>query len=238
MNLTKMAKDDNVSINVQLLKFYYMKSCVSSIIVVALFIGFICFLVNSCENTEEQMGTTEIVSISDGVYILGNGCEVWQKGDETFLLDGSMKYTMFYSYHSLDEFVLWERAEVGQKVDITRVKHDWLLFLHSEEWRYKPQKLPDYEVKKVVKKISKFDGHMSRLDGKWVYTPLGGGSGSIEGESAGSEKFYINVWFDDGKCVPMNAKENSLWLDVVAGDTVLVQRKNGLVKYYPKPSGN
>jgi hypothetical protein len=97
--------------------------------------------------------------------------------------------------------------------------------------------LLDYSKERVVVKVNKYDGHHGEIDGKISIN--GGflfgssGTGEISGEFDGGEDFIINLYFEDGPPVSVNAKDNPLWRDIVPGSKVLETRRHGKKYYMP-----
>lgn len=60
---------------------------------------------------------------------------------------------------------------------------------------------------------------------------LSGSSGSLHGESIGSEDFFVNIYFEEGETLYVDAKQDRKWLDVEPGDTIVERMLNGLVSY-------
>lgn len=120
----------------------------------------------------------------------------------------------------------WQRAKIDQKVEIST---DYSRPKKLVE--ILPVRIPDYQKERTIKKVSKYDGSLSEIDGKLSAVFLSGTSGSFHGESCGSENFFINIYFDEGNPISVNARENPLWLDVEPGDIIIEKMINGLVSY-------
>ncbi len=97
--------------------------------------------------------------------------------------------------------------------------------------------LPDYSKERIVTKINRYNGHYASIDGSASLRGglLSGtsGDGRIYGESAGGENFFINLYFEDGPPVCVNAKDNPLWLDIVPGSKIIESRRQGKKYYTP-----
>lgn len=170
--------------------------------------------------------TDKNVQGNDIAYTFDNCDVVIITGNEFFYYDrfGRLNRTRELS---TDEMRTWYNCEVGQTGRLTF-------------WWYLPidmDKLPDYSMERIVTKINRYNGHYASIDGS--ISLRGGilvstsGDGRIYGESAGGENFFINLYFEDGPPVSVNAKDNPLWLDIVPGSKVLESRRQGKKYYTP-----
>ena len=164
--------------------------------------------------------------------LLKNGDRIEYFIDETY-------GRAFYIYHGEayrgklgDCNGLWQRysdAIVGQKfVRVYRLDK----FLY-----YQPLIVPDYETRRIVKKITKYDGSLNKIDGSINLNGrfLGGsdGRGAFKGEGMHCEGLFMNIFFEEGPPISVNAKENTLWLEVKEGDEGLEQSIGGRIIYTP-----
>lgn len=117
----------------------------------------------------------------------------------------------------------WHRARTGLNVKIYLSRSGKVIEILTLN--------PDYRKERTVTKVTKYDGNLAKIDGHMTGQFLGGSSGSLHGESMGSQGFYVNVYFDEGKPLFVNAKENQQWLDVEVGDKVIESSVNGLINY-------
>ncbi len=167
--------------------------------------------------------------------ILDNGHEVkitcGRAGysDYVDILDRNGKSLYWFRRSSHNElFHQWQKAKVGDNLSYTVC--DGKIF-------YKVNISPDYTRERVVKKVTKYDGSMSKIDGSISISGgmfYASGSGSIHGEARGSQNFFINLYFEEGDPVSVCAKDNPLFLDIEAGDTIIERSINGVVSYSPK----
>lgn len=92
----------------------------------------------------------------------------------------------------------------------------------------------NYSIERVVKKVSKYDGAMSKINGNGRID--GGilsvsGNVNIQGEGMASQNFFINLYFEEGEPVSVCAKDNPLLLDIQPGDTLIEKSIHGFVFY-------
>lgn len=168
-------------------------------------------------------------------FILDNGHEVkitcGRAGysDHVDILNKNGKSLSWFRRSSHNElFHQWQKAKAGDNLSYTLC--DGKIF-------YKVNISPDYTRERVVKKVTKYDGSMSKIDGSISISGgmfYASGSGSIHGEAMGSQNFFINLYFEEGDPVSVCAKDNPLFLDIEAGDTIIERSINGVVSYSPK----
>lgn len=144
-------------------------------------------------------------------------------GEKLVFFNNEAGFRKIRTYSSVS-WEQWSKVTVGQKV---------IRFKKAGDAFYKPVALPDYVKERIVKSVSKYDGGLNKVDGKLRMQAhlLSGssGTGSIHGESIDCEDFFINIYFEDGKPISVNAKDNLFWLDVEKGDTVIEERLNGRI---------
>ena len=170
--------------------------------------------------------TDKNVQGNDIAYTFDNCDVVIITGNEFFYYDrfGRLNRTRELS---TEEKRTWINCEVGQT---GRLTFHWYLPIAMD-------KLPDYSKERIVTKINRYNGHYASIDGS--VSLRGGllsgtsGDGKIYGESAGGENFFINLYFEDGPPVSVNAKDNPLWLDIVPGSKILESRIQGKKYYTP-----
>ena len=170
--------------------------------------------------------TDKDVQGNDIAYTFDNCDVVIITGNEFFYYDrfGRLNRTRELSTEGMRT---WYNCEVGQT---GRLTFSWDMPIAMD-------KLPDYCKERIVTKINRYDGHYAEIDGS--ISLRGGifvgtsGEGRISGESAGGENFFINLYFEDGPPVSVNAKDNPLWLDVVPGSKILESRRQGKMYYKP-----
>jgi hypothetical protein len=164
------------------------------------------------------------------VYVLDNGYEVWTEGP-TYLfhmVNNEGKVVASFWGNSTPN-KLWSNVDIGRKVSLNEVKD-----VVSRYKIYLPVVLNNYTVERTVEKVNRYDGSLAKIEGKTSGNILSS-SGSLQGEAASSENFYINIYFvGQKKPVPVNVKENQLWLEVKPGDKVIERRINGVLYYSPK----
>lgn len=167
------------------------------------------------------------------VHQLDNGQEVFVYSDKVYLndTDGERipwegKFTDALRGYRDAMVEKWNRARTGLKVKMYLSQDGEIIEMLPIN--------PNYTKNRVVTKVTKYDGHMSQIDGKMKGYFLAGSSGSLHGESCGGEDFFINVYFNDGEPLYVNAKEDRKWLDVEPGDTVVEKVFNGLMSYQIK----
>jgi len=164
--------------------------------------------------------------------LLKNGDRIEYFIDETYGRAFCSYHGEVYGGKLVDRDGLWQRysdAIVGQK--FFRVyRFDKFLY-------YRPLMVPDYETRRIVKKITKYDGSLNKIDGSINLNGrfLGGsdGRGAFKGEGMHCEDFFMNIFFEEGAPISVNAKENTLWLEVKEGDEVLEQSIGGKIIYTP-----
>jgi len=161
------------------------------------------------------------------IHQLSNGNEVWVYENKIVVTDSQSNKMSWAGCRNYAGTLVeqWHRAKEGQKVEIFKTCKEGKI-VHIE-----PVRVPDYKKERVVAKVTKYDGNLSRVDGEFSAILLSGTSGSIHGEGMGSQNFFINIYFDEGEPISVNAKENRLWMDVEPGDIVIEKMINGLVYY-------
>lgn len=185
----------------------------------------------------------EAIDAVDGwrVYRLSNGQEMWLDLDyqvrevsKRVVLKSRKGQILNKSY---DEAVYyrWLQAQVGQELEPWGEEN----YFHKIIWyTLIPVDLPDYQIERVVKTVSKYDGSMAKIEGNLHGSQVlfyGSGGGKIKGESMSSKDFLINIFFEeDVPPISVNVKENQLWLEIEAGCIVIEKRVNGIVSYEPK----
>lgn len=117
----------------------------------------------------------------------------------------------------------WLRARVGQGVEISLDYND------GDIVEIMPIRIPDYIRERKVVEVHKYDGHLASIDGKFSSDFLSSTSGNIHGESVGSEDFFVNIYFEEGDPISVNAKDSPLWLDLKPGDVVIEKMINGVL---------
>ena len=189
--------------------------------------------VSSCDMNHSKTGElgdtytiVESYALPDGLaYILDNGWEVCLKGETVVLCDKNMK-ALDWCYYTPQVTRAWQKAQVGQEVELKKVTSILKFYL--------PVELPDYVVVKTIVKVNKYDGQLSKLDGHMNGGFLGGSSGRIRGDEMGSDSFFVNLYFEDGTSASVSGKDNLFLLDVEVGDKVIEKRINNVVFYSPK----
>ena len=182
-----------------------------------------------CDNT---IGGVEIVSKNvngdEIAYTFNTNDIVVVSGNKFFYYD---RYGRFITSKTLSDVGMrvWHNCEVGQTGRYTFKNIDLPICM---------DRLNDYVKERVVTKVTKYDGHYSKIDGSLVLNShlLSGssGNGKISGESVGGENFFINIYFKEGDPISVNAKDNPLWLDVAPGNIVIETRCQNKVYYSPK----
>ena len=164
------------------------------------------------------------------IFQLSNGQEVFVYQDRVFLhdkhgesIDWCFKFTDAFRNCRRAMVEKWHRARTGLKVKIYFDKDGNVIEMLPDN--------PNYTKVRVVTKVTKYDGHLSKIDGKMTGHFLSGSSGSLHGESMGSENFFINIYFQEGEPLYVDAKQDRKWLDVEPGDTIVERMLNGLVSY-------
>lgn len=169
------------------------------------------------------------------VYYLSNTQEVWVETERlVFFLKDRQGKEICAAYFRDNLYYRWMKAQKGQSVEPGSIK----FLLGSDDYIFVPVDLPDYQVEKTVAAVKKYDGSMSELKGdlkgsRGVF--WGNVDGKLRGNSASSEDFFVNIYFEGGGApISVNAKDNPLWLDIEVGDIVIEQRLNGVITYSPK----
>ena len=166
------------------------------------------------------------------IYTLNNNMEVWVHGyGWVDVVDENLKELDCCGKNQ--EIERWKRAKVGQQVYLLWVNGSG----EKELKKFSLLKIPNYTKKRIVQVVNKYDGHLERLNGNISGHHLlfsGGIEGNLKGEDMGSQDFFINLYFTEGEPLSVNAKENPLWLDIQAGDTVIESRTNGIMRYVIK----
>ena len=164
------------------------------------------------------------------IFQLENEEEVWVYPDRVYLhnknnesVSWCFKFTDSFRHRRSTMTEKWQRAKIGLKVKIYFDKEGDLIELLPIN--------PDYTKTRVVTRVSKYDGSLTKIDGKMTGHFLSGSSGSLHGESMGSEDFFVNVYFEEGEPLYVDAKQDRKWLDVEPGDTIVERMLNGLVSY-------
>ena len=203
------------------------------IFTIVLFVIGVIFLSSSTPNKGKigELGDTHTIVASytlpaGPVYILDNGLEVCLKSGQVVLYDKNMKELAWSNWRSFQAVRAWQKAQVGQKVELKKVNSTFKFYL--------PVALPDYEVEKTIVKVNKYDGQLLKLDGHTDGGILSGSSGRIHGEGIGGDDFFVNLYFDDGTSASVSGKDNLFLLDVEVGDKVIEKRINNVVFYSPK----
>lgn len=161
---------------------------------------------------------------------LSNGMEVELDGPHqvNFL---NTRLEIVQSEYRDAELRRWKRARVGQKVIYSK-HYNSSGKLKAVSFELLP--FSDYTKHRVVKEVRKYDGNMSELNGNYKSSDClvdGSASGIAHGKNAGSEDFFVNIYFTEGEPLSINAKMNSLFLDVRPGDVIIESCQNGSVDY-------
>lgn len=200
-------------------------------------ISFVCVLfLSSCKDsihgeTGDRYTVVETYMNDKGnVYILNNGWEVHLEQSYVQIYDENMNPGYYVGIHG-KVGRLWQKVKVGTELELQKV------YIESRVRKQRfllPVKQPDYEVEKTIVKVNKYDGQLSKIDGKLNSGFLGNGSGNLHGEGMGSEDFFVNLYFEDGTSTSVSGKDNLRWLDVEVGDKVIEKRINNVIFYSPK----
>lgn len=225
-------------------EYYYVIS--GSICSVFIFVLMV-MMVKSCDHrdsynesqTYELVDTVKLAAISRNqeyrIFVLDNGIEIWQGAHEYHYMNANLKQLASYQ-RTPSADVLWDRAKVGQSVRFIRCyerrnekKADRVLHYCVDFI------LHDYIKNRIVKEVYKYDGNMSKMNGKVSRNSFWGAiDGNIKAEGSSSENFYINVYFTEGNPLAVDAKQNQLFMDLVPGDTVCETMINGNCSYIIK----
>ncbi len=180
----------------------------------------------------KSVGIQPFKGVNYKVYFLDNGEEAWQTYESVIIMD-TTQATRYEMISGSTSYVHWTRAIKGQEVVVVRVTKGPDEFGEFDKRTYyDPLPLPDYQIKRVIKKVSKFDGHMGKVDwnSETYHTRFSYSSTETgHGESMGSEDFFVNIYFYKGDPLSITGKESFLWLEANPGDTVLEERINGLL---------
>ncbi len=171
------------------------------------------------------------------IYYLSNTQEIWVDADsEKFFFLKDRSGNRIASCSSGKWYYEWLKAQKGQEVVVAEMGF-WVRYDKYQKFTIIPAKLPDYQIERVIQKVTKYDGNLSEITGKLKGSSgIFGGyvNGKISGSGVGSEDFFVNIYFEEGEPISVNAKENTFWLDVEPGNVVIEKRLNGFVTYTPK----
>ncbi len=187
------------------------------------------------EYEDVEIVNSYVNDLGNKVFVLSDGGMVELVIDPARKFDKVIYYSKDYKKLSSDydhsaRFTQWLNAEISGYATCTRYKGKTLYYV------YKPA--PDMTTERIVVKINKYDGNLNQINGKMELS--GGlltgtsGSGELSGEGMGSKNMFINIYFDGSDPISVNAKENTLWLDVEVGDTIVEKRINGKTHFTPK----